>query len=864
MQGTPVVYCFKVKNTGNVTLTLHSLTDNKLGAILSSQALALAPQASTFITRSATAVITTTNVATWTAYVSATTGLKAVATDSASVNVIPLQPALQFTKTVGLLPANCAPDDSLTVMQGTKVVFCYKVKNTGNVSLTLHSLTDNKLGSILSSQALALAPQASTFITRSATAVITTTNVATWTAYVSATSGLKAMATDSATINVIPLRPAIQFTKTVGSAPSVCAASNSVTLIQGESAIYCYRVRNTGNVSLTLHMLTDSALGSIVAGIPYTLSPGASTFVIHSAAPLITTTNVATWTAYVTASNGLKAEAIDSATVNVIPLRPAIQFTKTVGLAPSTCATGDSLKVMQATKIIYCYKVKNTGNVTLTLHSLTDDKLGAILSSQALALAPQASTFITRSATAVITTTNVATWTAYVTATNGLKAVATDSATVNVIPLRPAIQFTKTVGLAPSTCATGDSLKVMQGKKIVYCYKVKNTGNVTLTLHSLSDNKLGAILSSQALALAPQASTFITRSATAVITTTNIATWTAYISATSGLKAMATDSATINVIPLRPAIQFTKTVGTVKDACAVTSEIAVPGGTTVYYCYSIKNTGNVTLTHHQLTDLNIDQDILPAGFTYDLPPGERVSTVEMGVTISARIDTTTTNTAIWNAYREDNEDVYAVAIAKATVRVRRASISVAKSVGSDRLNCSTSAALVVKPLSSIYYCLMLKNTGSLTLTQHTIKDLALGINRSVNLSIAPGATVVFTRGRLAELGPILVTQDITNTMSAASSYVDGPARVTISATTTALVLIDSDQDTIPDRIEGTDDLDGDSYANHRDTDADGDGVSDQDEAGSDPLHPRQTVTGIPDFLNPFVPNGGVYLPIIQR
>jgi hypothetical protein len=106
-----------------------------------------------------------------------------------------------------------------------------------------------------------------------------------------------------------------------------------------------------------------------------------------------------------------------------------ISLEKTVGLDAGTCATGDSLIVSVTTTVTYCYRVTNTGPLTMTTHDLVDSKVGTVLNDFNYVLAPGASTFVT--ATAVITrpTVNTATWTAYT--ADGNPATASDSATVD-------------------------------------------------------------------------------------------------------------------------------------------------------------------------------------------------------------------------------------------------------------------------------------------------------------------------------------------------------------------------------------------------------------------------------------------------
>jgi hypothetical protein len=57
-------------------------------------------------------------------------------------------PTLELTKTVGKDLENCAPSNDLTVGPNTQVHYCYKLTNTGKVTLTKHTLDDNVLGNI--------------------------------------------------------------------------------------------------------------------------------------------------------------------------------------------------------------------------------------------------------------------------------------------------------------------------------------------------------------------------------------------------------------------------------------------------------------------------------------------------------------------------------------------------------------------------------------------------------------------------------------------------------------------------------------------------------------------------------------------
>jgi len=112
------------------------------------------------------------------------------------------------------------------------------------------------------------------------------------------------------------------------------------------------------------------------------------------------------------------------------------------------------------------------------------------------------------------------------------------------------------------------------------------------------------------------------------------------------------------------AVTLTKTVGLEPGVCATTSSLLAPPGATVYYCYTVSNTGLNPLTTHDLVDDQLGT--LFTGFAYTLNPGESVNTVAAGLTISAVANGTVTNTATWTGHSGGNS---ASAQASATVTV---------------------------------------------------------------------------------------------------------------------------------------------------------------------------------------------------
>jgi len=264
----------------------------------------------------------------------------------------------------------------------------------------------------------------------------------------------------------------------------------------------------------------------------------------------------------------------------------------------------------------------------------------------------------------------------------------------------PAIEFDKTVGTDPSVCASAGEIDVVEGTDVTYCYTVMNRGGLPLVVHGLEDDQFGPMLSALNYTLAPGASTFVTHTTTAAVTTTNVATWTAAVTYVSYISvsilgpilpitpggplspssqdllpkyfhpftAEATDAATVNAAPPAPSIAVTKTVGIDPGVCASLSSLTVPAGTTVYYCYTAANTGNIALPLHDLEDSELGSVF--TGLDYMLAPGSSVNTVAAGETVSATIDVATTNVATWTAYVDDSVTAQSVtAVDSATVRL---------------------------------------------------------------------------------------------------------------------------------------------------------------------------------------------------
>ncbi len=190
----------------------------------------------------------------------------------------------------------------------------------------------------------------------------------------------------------------------------------------------------------------------------------------------------------------------------------------------------------------------------------------------------------------------------------------------------------------------------------------------------------------------------------------------------------------LNLTPVDASILVTKTVGTTPGVCATTSSIQVMPGTTVYYCYAVANTGNLTFYLHDLDDDQLGA--IFASLPYTLTPGSSVNTVAAGLTISATIDADTTNTALWSAYNPGPTDVI-TATASATVTLLPPNIVV------DPL----AIALKLFPDGSITRPLTITNSGGADLIWQIEEELSVVVAATASGSVLRAASAAETGSR---------------------------------------------------------------------------------------------------------------------
>lgn len=319
----------------------------------------------------------------------------------------------------------------------------------------------------------------------------------------------------------------------------------------------------------------------------------------------------------------------------------SLVITKTVG-TEAGCPPTPETTVPVGTRVNYCVKIHNTGAITYTNVRFTDPEL-EITYVMTATFVP--GLVIDRTSANVsqfgqvrhlVSVTN----TVYATATLQGGGVATAQATARAhlvapSPLDARVLITKTVGLVPGLCATGKEVVIDRGTPVYYCFVVTNVGNVPFTRYEFNDVQLQIAGASSTFVFWPGAT--ITRTNTYTswvklgpITPTVSVTNTVLVEATGPYaNAEDIDRAHVTVIQPTPAPAITvrKTVGLASGVCATESSILIAPGTPVYFCISVRNTGNVDLARIIVHDFMQKNPPLMATITRTttISPGELIT-----------------------------------------------------------------------------------------------------------------------------------------------------------------------------------------------------------------------------------------------
>ena len=352
--------------------------------------------------------------------------------------------------------------------------------------------------------------------------------------------------------------PGLQVTKIAG-VPTVAAGSNPERTDAGDTVSYSFSVLNTGNVDLTNVTISDPKLPLLSCTPVSTLAVGAASAVACASG------NVYTLTAADVAAGSTTNVATGTGTAppDTCAISPCLVTGTGTATVPSTPNSGITVTKLANPGVLpavggvisYSILVENTGKTALTGVNVTDPIAGTVTcpgGNPIPLLALNAS--VTCSASYTVTAADV------VAGSKTNVATATGTAPPNTCAAPPCT-VTGSGTTTVSTPSSAPEIKVVKkaspttastiGQIIDYTIVGSNTGNVTLTNVSISDNKIAA------LTCVPAAPATLLVGQT--ITCTGSYTLTAADAATGSLTNIATASGTP---PIGPPVTATGTATT--------------------------------------------------------------------------------------------------------------------------------------------------------------------------------------------------------------------------------------------------------------------------------------------------------------
>ena len=726
----------------------------------------------------------------------------------------PPEPSISVAKTVYAGHdggASCEGADTLTGTAGQDVTYCFTATNDGSTYLGLVTLDDPDLGIVDTDMALVDGDPTLVASGDSVTWAYETTIAGDLTNTVTATAAPvddqnvplpdTGPVTDSDTASVDQVAPALTTVKTVylgHDGGALCPGLDEVAAENGTPVTYCFAVTNSGDTHVGPITVDDPSLGiseadmAVVDGDPALLAPGDSVTFAYETDLDGDLVNTATASGPPTDPNGDPIPGVDPPTdddtATADELHPQIAVTKSVyrgADAGASCATaGDSVTTLDAETVTYCFKVANTGDTRLAPVTLVDGDLGVddtdmtvVGGGSLTGLDPgQSATLYLESIVAGdLTNTVEATGVPADDGDDPLPGTSTvtaeDSAIVDSVGPAVTVQKTAYAGHdAGAGCEGVESLPVLDGADVTYCFTVTNSGDVDLGDVTLTDPDLGIdeadmVLvgggSLESLAAGDSASFYYETTASGDLTNTADVVGTPVDDNGDPLPGIDPvddqDSAQIDVVA--PAVSIEKTVYRGHDGgagCGTAGDLVRNvNGTAVTWCFLVTNEGDTSLSPLSVVDLDLgidDGDMTPAGIV-GLAPGDSAVLHYEG-TIDGDVENTATVTGtpvdgggtplpgIDPVTDDDTAQVDEVGPA----------ISVAKTVYAghdDGAGCPGNELQRGAGGAAVTYCFAITNEGDVTLTDLLLEDADLGIDGSeVTVlsgdasSIAPGDTVV--------------------------------------------------------------------------------------------------------------------------
>jgi uncharacterized repeat protein (TIGR01451 family) len=688
------------------------------------------------------------------------------------------------------------PSDQNAVNVGDTITYSYNVTNNGNVPLTSVAVSDPTAGNVACPTPAppGLAPGATETCTARAPYLVKQTDVDSG----SVTDTATATGTDATNFTSPASTPSSTKVPTVAAMPSLllqkvenASLGNSAPIQAGESIQYTYVITNTGNVDLTSLSVSDPTAGAVSCPTPPApgLAPGDTETCTEDAPYVVTQADVdrggVTDTATATGGDlqGGKATSPPSSVSTSSLPDPAVSLDKTATVTPA----GDQNAVQVGDTIRYTYKVTNIGNVSLATVAVSDPAAGSVTcpTPAAPGLAPGASETCTADHVYTVAQKDVdagaVTDTATATGTDnhGNTSAASNPSTATVLAVtgNASVSIAKSATVLPTT----DQNAVKAGDKVQYSYNVTNTGNITLTSVAVTDPSAGNVTCPVPAApgLAPGASEMCTADQPYTVTqadvdggaVTDSATATGVDTQGAQSEPSAASTVTVPAVAAAPSVSLTKTA-TVDPAL---DQNAVQVGDRISYSYTVRNTGNVTLTSVAVSDPSAGNVSCPTPPAPGFAPGQPLickaddphPATQLGIDNGGVTDTAT-------ATGTDTQGTQSPASNTATVTVPATPAVPAVSLQkfANAANGDTSA---ITTGEQIQYSYLVQNSGNVDLTALTVVDnkvSSVSCPTPAPPGLAPGHFETCT-GTYTATAADAADNNVTNTASATGSDAAG-------------------------------------------------------------------------------------------
>ena len=298
------------------------------------------------------------------------------------------------------------------------------------------------------------------------------------------------------------LFPALALSKTVTTAGGSCPGQEVLNVASGDSVKYCYEAVNYGTQAvMNLAAVDDNGTPldpSDDFALTFTgLSDEDADGTADDLSPLATAVAQASRTIALpvggqvvnraTAQGDSLAPVWDVATVRVTSLPAGGCSVAVTASTNGSCPGSEVVNVLAGSPVRWCYAVSNGTAYTLTSAALRDDGFGALGDVGPIAAGASRGTSHTAAAYEDQLHTGRA---SAIDQFGNPRECTPDDAFANVV--HPGVSIDKTV-YENGGCPGADSLAVIVGHDVRYCYVVTNTGDTNAVNLSVSDDKLGPI-----------------------------------------------------------------------------------------------------------------------------------------------------------------------------------------------------------------------------------------------------------------------------------------------------------------------------------------------------------------------------------